>query len=98
MTFEFQFIKLPVVKGAEFRRQATEGSDKPELHGDEVNDQTKPSLLRKLEAIFGFMLHLRERISRGEKVCVLVFAALRRKSEVADLVRSLKPPAYQVTA
>jgi hypothetical protein len=92
MLLEQELIELLIVKGAEFRGQATEGTDKPELRGDEVNDQTKPSLLRKLEAILGFMLHLGERISRGEKVRVQVFAAVRRKSEVADLVSQPQTP------
>ena len=70
MAFEPKLIKLPIVKVAEFRRQATEGSDKPELRGDDVNDDTKPSFLGKLEAILGFTMDLRERISRSEKVCV----------------------------
>src|SRR6516165_311271 len=98
MTFEFQLIKLSIVKGAEFWRQATKGPDKPELRSDDVNDQTKPSLLSKLEAILGFTLHLHERISRRQKVRVQVGAAVRRKSEIADLVRDLESPAYQVTA
>ena len=98
MTFEFQLIKLSIVKGAEFWRQATKGPDKRELRSDDVNDQTKPSLLSKLEAILGFTLHLHERISRRQKVRVQVGAAVRRKSEIADLVRDLESPAYQVTA
>src|SRR5271170_8091404 len=98
MALEQELIKSPIVKGAEFRRRTTEGTDKPELRGDDVNDQTKPRLLRKLEAILGFILHLRERISRREKVRVQVFAAVPRISEIADLVRSLECPAYQVTA
>ena len=56
MALEPKLIELFIVKGAEFRRQATEGPDKPELRGDDVNDETKPSLLRKLEAILGFTL------------------------------------------
>ena len=68
MALEPKLIKLLIVEGAEFRRQATEGPDKPELRGDDVNDETEPHLLRKLEAILGFTLHLNERISRREKV------------------------------
>jgi hypothetical protein len=98
MLLELKLIEFLMVKAAEFRRQAAEGLDKPELRGDEVNDETKPSLLRKLEAFLGFTLHLRERISRGEEVRVQVSAAVRRISEVADLVRGLERPAYQVTA
>ena len=90
MALEPKLIKLPIVKGAEFRRQATEGSDKPELRGDDVNDDTKPSLLGKLEAILGFTMDLRERISRSEKVCVQGVAAVRRNYEIADLVRGLE--------
>jgi hypothetical protein len=58
MALEPNFIKLPIVKEAEFRRQAPEGPYKPKLCGDEVNDVTEPGLLGKLEAILGFTLHL----------------------------------------
>src|SRR5260370_19377098 len=98
MALEPKIIKLFIVKGAEFRRRTTEGPDKPELRGDDVNDETKPSLLRKLKAILGFTLHFRERISRRQKVGVHVVAAVRRKTEVADLVRGLEGPTHHVTA
>ena len=49
-----------VVEGAEFRRQAAEGPDKPELRGDDVNDETEPHLLRKLETVLGFTLRPRQ--------------------------------------
>jgi hypothetical protein len=38
MALEPKLIKLPVIKGAEFRRQATKSPDKPELRGDDVDD------------------------------------------------------------
>ena len=76
MALEPKLIKLPIVKGAEFRRQATEGPDKPELRGNEVNDETEPHLLGKLEAMLGFTLHLNERISRRQKVRVQVVRQL----------------------
>src|SRR5262249_47726954 len=86
-----------IIKGTEFRRQATERPDKPELCGDDVNDETEPGLLRKLEAILSFTLHLDERISRRQKVRVQVVAAVRRTTEVADLVRGLKRLMYQAS-
>ena len=98
MALKPKLIKLPVVKGAEFRRQPAEGPDKPELRSNEVNHEAEPSLLRKLEAILGFTLHLGERISRRQKVRVQVDAAVRRKSEVADLVRGLERSMYEVAA
>src|SRR6476660_2939377 len=98
MALELQLIKLPIVKGAELRRRTTEGPDKPELRGDYVNDETKPSLLRKLEGTLGFTLHLLERLSRRQKVRVHVVEAVRRKTKVADPVRGLESPTYEVTA
>ena len=98
MPLESNFIKLPVVKEAEFRRQATEGPDKPKLCGDEVNDVTEPGLLGKLEATLGFPLHLNQRISSRQKVRVQVVAAVSRKSEVAGLVRGLESATQQITA
>src|SRR5882724_6949721 len=97
MALELKLIEPLIVEGAECRRQATERPDQPELRGDDVNDETEPGLLRKLEAILGFTLHLDERISRRQKVRVQVVAAVRRKTEVANLVRSLERPMYQVS-
>src|SRR5262249_22179234 len=61
-------------------------------------DETKPRLLGKLEAILGLVLHLGERISGREEVCIDVVAAERCKSEVAYLVRSLESATQQITA
>src|SRR5260370_35628590 len=96
MALEPQLIKLPIVKGAECRRQAAQGSDKPELCCNNVNDVTNPGLLRKLEAILGLALHLHERIARREKVRIQVDAAVRRKGRVTDLVGRLKRATHQV--
>jgi hypothetical protein len=98
MALESNLIKLPIVEGAEFRRQPTEGPDKPELHTNNVNNETEPYLLRELEAFLGFTLHLYKRISRGEKVRVHVVVAVRRETEVSALVRGLERPMYQVPA
>ena len=85
MALELQLIEPLIVEGAECRRQATERPDKPELRGDDVNDETEPSLLRKLEAILGFTLRLNKRISHGEKVGVQVDWTEARKREVPIL-------------
>src|ERR1700738_4595322 len=98
MALEPNLIKLPIVKRAEFRRQATEGPDKPKLCGDEINDVTEPGLLGQLEAILSFTLHLTQRISSRQQVRVQVVAAVRRKSEVAGLVRGLESATQQITA
>src|SRR5690348_11547423 len=98
MALELKLIKLLITKRAEFRRHATEAPDYPELAGDEVNGEAKRGLPRKLEAMLGFMLHLRERISRRQKVRIQVDAAVRRKGEVTDLVCRLKRATHQVAA
>jgi hypothetical protein len=43
MALEQELIEPLIVKGAEFRRQTTEGPDKPELRGDDVNGETEQS-------------------------------------------------------
>src|SRR6266850_2035658 len=98
MLLEPQLLKLAIVKGAEFRRAATEGPDEPQLHGDGVNCETESRLLRKHEAIAGFAFHFRERISRCQQVCVQVDATVGRKREVPDPVRDLERPMYEVAA
>src|SRR5439155_7753915 len=98
MALEPKLIEPIIVKGAEFRRQTTEGPDKPELRGDDVNDETEPSLLRKLEAILGFTLRLNKRISHGEKVRVQVDWSISRKREVTDFVRGIEGATNQIAA
>jgi hypothetical protein len=66
MALEPKLIKLLIIERAEFRRLATEGPDKPELNADEVNGEAKPGLPRKLEAMLGFMLHLRAKRVSGD--------------------------------
>jgi hypothetical protein len=50
------------------------------------------------EAMLGFALYLNERIARREQVRVQVQAAVRRKCEIADLVRGLELPTQQIAA
>ena len=50
----------------------------------------------KLEAMLGFALYLRERIARREQVRGQIHAAVRRKCEIADLVRGLELPTQQI--
>src|SRR5216683_2041842 len=98
MTLEPKLIEPLIVEGAEFRRQATEGPDKPELRGDDVNDETEPSLLRKLEPILGFTLRFNEWISHGEKVRVQVDWTISRKREITNFVRCIDGATHQIAA
>src|SRR5262249_5033591 len=100
MALELKLIERPIVQRAEFRRQPAECPDEAELRCDDVNDETKtkPSLLRKLEAILDFTLHLPERLSARQEVGVQVDAAVHRKTEVADPVRHRECPMDQVAA
>ncbi len=67
-------IELPVVKATKFRRQAAEHPNQRELRGDDVNDKAEPRLLGEREAVFGFALHLRQRLAGEEKVRVQMIA------------------------
>src|SRR5258708_21529652 len=96
MALKPQLIKLPIVKGTKFVRQATEGSDQPKLRGNAVNEETESHLMGKREAMLGFALYLNERIARREQVRVQVQEAVRRKCEIADLVRGLELPTQQI--
>ena len=98
MVLEPKVVKLVIVEGAELRRQPPKGPDKPELRCDDVDHETKPRLLRKLEAILSFTLHLGERVSRREKVGIQVVAAIAGIDEVTHFVRSIKGATYQITA
>src|SRR6266850_6617974 len=95
-TLHPKLIKLLIVKATEIRRRAAECPNEPELRGDGVNGKTEPHLLRKRETKLGFALHLIERITRREKVRDQVGAAVRRKSEVTDLVRRFERATHQI--
>ena len=56
MALACKLVELLIVESAEFCGQPTERPDQPELRGDCVNHVTEPRLLRKLEAILGFVL------------------------------------------
>src|SRR5579863_3959512 len=98
MMLEPKLIETLIVEGAEYCRQATEGPDKPELRGDDVNDETEPSLLRKLEPVLGFTLRLNEWVSHSEKVRVQVDWTISRKREVADFARCINGAKHQIAA
>ena len=98
MALEPKLIKLPVVKGSKSRGQATEHPNQRGLRGDDVNDETKPSVLCKLEGILDFTFYIRERVSRRQKVRNHVVAAVRRKTDVSNLVRGFERSMYQVAA
>src|SRR3981189_2823168 len=98
MALEPTLIEPPIVEGAECRRRAAEGPDQSELRSDDVDDETEPRTLRELEAMLGLTLRVDERISGREKVRVQVVAAIRRKSEVTDVVRGIEGATHQVAA
>src|SRR3954453_14185382 len=72
MGFSAKFIELPVVKAAERRRQAAKRPYQRELCGDKVNDETEPHLPGVRQAVFGFALHLAQRLAGEEQVRVEV--------------------------
>src|SRR5690242_1458211 len=98
MMLEPKLIEPLIVEGSEFWRQATEGPDKPDLRGDDVNDETEPGLLRKLEPIFGFTLGLNEWVSNREKVRVQMDWTMSRKSEITDFARGIDCATHQIAA
>ena len=70
MALELKLIKPLIVEAAKFRGQPTEGPDKSELRGDDVNDEAEPRLLGKRETVLGFRLHLGKRISHCKKFVI----------------------------
>src|ERR1700692_3414864 len=96
MALDPSLIKLLSVEAAECRRQAAQRPDQPELRSDDVNDKSKPHLLREREAMLGFAFRLGKRIARCEKVGVQLVAAVGGVIEVANLVCCLKRAAHQI--
>src|SRR5215831_8718511 len=98
MALESKLIESFIVERAKFGGQPAKRPDKSELCGDLANDEAEPNLLRKLEAILGFTLHLRELISRREKVRYQVVAAISCISQVTDFVRGIECATHQIAA
>src|SRR5215510_10256962 len=98
MAFKSRLIKSLIVEAAKLWRQTTERSDQSKLSGDLVNDQTEPNLLGKLEAILGFTLHLRKRISCREKIGDQVIATVCREGKIANAVGRIESPTHQIAA
>ena len=61
-----------------------------------VNDQAEPRLLRKLEPMLRPRAAPQRADHRRKKICAQVVAAIRRKGEVAGLVRGLESAAQQI--
>src|SRR3954447_20016481 len=98
MVLKSTLIEPFMVEAAKSRCQPTKSPDKSELSRDLVNDEAEPNLPRKLEPILGLTLHLRERISRREKVRDQVVAAVCRKGKVTDPVGGIEGTTYQIAA
>src|ERR1700757_1560114 len=52
--------------------------------------------MRERKTIFGLALHLRELISRGDKVCDQVVGAKSCKCKVTDFVSGIEGTTYQI--
>src|SRR5262252_4931767 len=98
MALESKLIEALIVERAKFRGQPAKRPDQSELRGDLANDQAEPNLARKLKTILGFTLHLRELISRREKVRDQVVAAVSCIGQVTDFVRGIESATHQIAA
>src|ERR1700747_2259150 len=97
MTFEPALNKLSIIEAAELGGQTSKRPNQVELSRYSIDDETKPSPLRKLEAIHGFPMCLGQWLSCGEQIGVQMEAAISSKGEVADPVGSIKGSKYQVS-
>src|SRR5262249_27469196 len=98
MALESKLVESLVVERAKFRGQPAKRPDKSELRADLANDEAEPSLLRKLETILGFTLHLHEVISGRDEVRDQVVAAVGRIGQVTDFVRGIEGATDQIAA
>ena len=93
-----KLIETLVVEGAKRRSQSAKRPNKSEQHGEIVNDETEPNLLRILETPLGFPLHLSKRVSRRQKVCYQVITAITRKCDVPCAVGRGEGATYEITS
>ena len=95
--FEAAFIELLLVKTSECRRQTTKRPDQLELRSNDRNDEAESRLMCKLETLLGFTLRFGQRISRCQKICIQVVAAICPEREVAGSIRDIERATYQIT-
>src|SRR3954469_20812727 len=98
MALELKLVKPLMVEGAKRRGQPTQGSDKSQLCGNDVNNEPEAGLLGKRETALGFWLNLGKRISHCQKVRDQLVAAIRGKGKVTDSVGGIEGATYQFAA
>ena len=84
-----------MIQAPKSRRQSTESPYQAELRSAELNNQAEQRALGKCKTVFGFGLHFREWISRGETNRDQLDPAIRSKGQVADSVRGIDRASYQ---
>ena len=95
---DLKLVKLAIVEGAEFSRQAAQRPNEAELRAGKVYDELEPQLLRKREANFHLALHFNERISCRKEVRVQTDIAVSGKRKVAALVGDFKSTPQGIAA
>src|SRR3954454_15625479 len=90
MDLKLKFVKVLLIERTESCGQAAKCPDKRELRCDLVGDPEEPRVLGELKPAFGFTLHVPQRISRGEKICVKKVVAICRKGKITDPVRGVE--------
>src|ERR1700680_2706310 len=98
MALESKFVEPLIVEGAEFWGQPTEGPDKSDLGGDEVNNEAEARFLGKRETVLGFRLHLGKGISHRQKVRDQLVPTVSGKDKITDPVGGIEGATYQITA
>src|SRR4051794_26309798 len=98
MALESKLIESLIVEGAKRRSQSPKSPNKSELHGEIVNDETEPNLLRILETPLGFPFHLSKWVPRRQKVGYQAITAITRKCNVPCAVGGSKGATYQITS
>src|SRR5260370_17533614 len=98
MALELQLIELLIVEGAECWGQSTKGTNKLQLRGDVINDQTKTDLLRKFQSVLGFSLYLSEVIAGCVKIGDQVVTAICAKCQIARSTGSFERAADHISS
>src|SRR5258708_36866871 len=77
MALELKLVEAFVIEHTEFQCQAAKCPDEPELRGDAIYNETEPDVCRELKTGLGFALHLSQRVSGREKICIQDVTAIR---------------------
>src|ERR1700722_1674433 len=85
MSLERFLVKLGIIEVGQIRSKATQRSNVGLLYDDKISGQSASQPSNKLECVFGFNLHIAQRLTAGQKIINSIDAIVRSQGKVTGL-------------